>query len=98
MTPNDIELDRVMLSDCCPCPSSRIGLICKALTTVSHGRRHRFKPGTAHHLIKPLRVILQIFSFGFGTASRTSPRGREPIRTAAKDAHSESDPRTGMDP
>jgi hypothetical protein len=76
MTPNDIELHRVTLSDCCPWPSTRIWLICKALTTVSRGRGHRFKPCTAHHRIKHLRVILQLFSFGFGTASHTGPRRR----------------------
>ena len=30
-------------------PSPRLSLICKALTTVSHGRGHRFNPCTAHH-------------------------------------------------
>ena len=49
MTPNDTELHGVTLSDCCPSPSPRIWLICEALTTVSHGRGHRFKPCTAHH-------------------------------------------------
>jgi hypothetical protein len=78
VTPDDIELHRVMLSDCCPWPSSRISLICNALTTVSHGRGHRFKPCTAHHIIKHLRVILQLYSFGFGTASRTRPKGADP--------------------
>ena len=85
MTPNDIELHRVTLSDCCSWPSPRISWICKALTTVSHGRGHRFKPCTAHHKIKHLRVILQLYSVGHGTASLTSPRRREPIRAAAKD-------------
>ncbi len=46
MTPNDSELHRVTLSDCCPWPCPRISLICKALTTVSYGRAHRFKPCT----------------------------------------------------
>jgi hypothetical protein len=68
MTPNDIELRRVTLSDCCAWPSPRISLICKALTTVSHGRGHRFKPGTAHQ-IKHLRV-------GHGSALAELPEQR----------------------
>jgi len=49
MTPNNIKLRGVTLSDCCAGPFPHISLICKALTTVSHGRGHRFKPCTAHH-------------------------------------------------
>jgi hypothetical protein len=37
VTPSDIKLHRVMLSDCCAWRSPHILLICKALTTVSHG-------------------------------------------------------------
>jgi hypothetical protein len=98
MTPNDIKLRRVTLSDCCPWPCPRIWLICKALTSVSHGRGHRFKPCTAPHRIKHLHVILQLYSSGFGTAGRTSPRRREPVMAAAQDDHSDSDASTGMDP
>jgi hypothetical protein len=68
VTPNDFKLRRVTLNDCCAWPSPRIWLICKALTTVSHGRGHRFKPCTAHQ-IKHLRV-------GYGSAQAKHPEQR----------------------
>jgi hypothetical protein len=44
MTPDDMELHRVMLSECCAGPSPHISLICKALTTVSHGQDRLTNP------------------------------------------------------
>jgi hypothetical protein len=67
VTPNDIELHRVTLSDCCAWHRPRILLICKALTTVSHDRGHRFKPCTAQHQIKRLGHFIISLRHTYGT-------------------------------